>query len=322
MAGSAEYDFGSDSFLDVITNFVGILIILVMVVGERAKNYTAALAAKANSELEALRAEEASVDGEVRRIAAQMQTVNRELRARFAERAEISALITAAEGRLAERRAGLGGDKRGQYDAARDLALANDELARLNAEREQTERTAQTPETVKVENYPTPLSKTVDGREVHFQLSGGRLTFVPFDALVNQLRDVMRERMSHMNDMETYTDTVGPIGGFRMRYFLERVDTPRGNFIQVHKVEMVPLTSQLGEPLDAALAPRSKFRSELEMISPRQYTITVWTYPDSFAEFRRLKKELYLMGYAVAARPLLEGMPIGASPRGSRSSAE
>ena len=55
------------------------------------------------------------------------------------------------------------------------------------------------------------------------------------------------------------------------------------------------------------------------MMSPRQYTITVWTYEDSFAEYRRLKKELYSLGYAVAARPIELGMPIGASPTGSKS---
>jgi hypothetical protein len=78
----------------------------------------------------------------------------------------------------------------------------------------------------------------------------------------------------------------------------------------------------LGDPLETALAPGSRFRDKLAMMSPRQYTITVWTYPDSFAEFRRLKKELYGLGYAVAGRPLPEGMPIGASPHGSRSSAQ
>ena len=175
---------------------------------------------------------------------------------------------------------------------------------------------------MKVENYPTPISKTVDGREVHFQLLGGRLAFVPFDALVNQLREVFRDHARMPQDGDTITDTLGPVGGFRMRYGMERIETQRGVGIQLLKVELIPLTSQLGEPMDVALGPKSRFRSELEMISPHQYTITVWTYPDSFAEFRRLKKELYQMGYAVAARPLLEGMPIGASPHGSKSSAE
>jgi hypothetical protein len=85
---------------------------------------------------------------------------------------------------------------------------------------------------------------------------------------------------------------------------------------------MIPNSSQLGEPIDAALARNSQFREKLQMLSPHLYTITVWTYADSFADYRRLKKELYEMGYQVAARPLLMGMPIAASPNGSKSSAQ
>src|SRR5438552_534521 len=50
--------------------------------------------------------------------------------------------------------------------------------------------------------------------------------------------------------------------------------------------------------------------------------IAIWAYPDSFEEFRRLRKELYRMGYRIAGRPLPEGTPIGGSPDGSKSAAE
>jgi hypothetical protein len=117
-------------------------------------------------------------------------------------------------------------------------------------------------------------------------------------------------------------DTLGPIGGFRMRYAVQRRHTARGTSLQLAYLELQPESRGLGEPLEAALAPDSRFREKLAMVSPRQYTITVWTYPDSFAEFRKLKKELYEMGYPVAGRPLPEGMLISASPHGSRSSAQ
>ena len=50
--------------------------------------------------------------------------------------------------------------------------------------------------------------------------------------------------------------------------------------------------------------------------------MTIWTYPDGFAEFRKLKQELYAMGYETAGRPLPFGVPITASPGGSKSAAE
>ena len=251
----------------------------------------------------------------------QVEGVQAELAARAAQRNQLNTWITAIEHDLAERRAQLDGQSRSRYDVDRDLALAKNELAQLESEREQAEKTA-APETIKIESYPTPLSKTVDSKEAHFQLIGGRLTFVPFEALVDKLQDAMREHSRRFDEQPELTDTIGPVGGFRMRYSIERFDTPRGSILRVAQIEFLPVSSQLGETIEMAMAQQSTLREKLKMMSPRQYTITVWTYPDSFAEFRELKKELYQLGYAVAARPLPMGLPIGASPNGSKSSAE
>jgi hypothetical protein len=313
---------GTDSFLDVITNFVGILIILVMVVGQRARNAPLPdVSRPADTALEAAAAEAAAVEGDVQRIAAKMRQVRAEMAARTFQRDQVQTLITAVEHDLAERRAALDLAARERFDVKRELALAEDELGRLKDQREQAEGTL-APPTITVESYPTPLGKTVDGKEAHFQLLGGRLTYVPFEALIDRLKATVRDYASKMNTEAQIVDTLGPIGGFRMRYAVERFDTPQGSYLQVARVELLPVSKQLGDPIATALASGSRFREKLEMMSSREYTITVWTYPDSFAEFRRLKKELYEMGYAVAGRPLPEGMPIGASPHGSKSSAQ
>jgi len=78
----------------------------------------------------------------------------------------------------------------------------------------------------------------------------------------------------------------------------------------------------LGEPIDAALAEGSLFRRRLAQLNPERTTITVWIYPESFEDFRRLKKDLFHLGFTTAARPLPEGMYIGGSPDGSRSAAQ
>ena len=49
-----EMEFGSDSFLDVVANIVGILIILVMVVGMRAQNPIVQASVPTTAELESL----------------------------------------------------------------------------------------------------------------------------------------------------------------------------------------------------------------------------------------------------------------------------
>jgi hypothetical protein len=323
MSAEVEHDSEStNSFLDVITSSIGILIILVMVAGQRSHEAIEALAnAPASAELAAAESEAGRLEQDVQAIAGQMAHVQAELQARMAERAQVSTLVAAVEQDLAQRRAALDRAATDHYDVKRDLALARDELARLEDEKRQLEE-VKVPEAITVESFPTPISRTVDEREVHFQLLGGRLAFIPFDPLVERLRSSLREYASKLQEQGEMTDTLGPIGGFRLRYTIERHDIPGGSYMQVSHVDFLPTSGQLGETIDVALAPKSALRNKLEMVSPRQYTITVWTYPDSFAEFRRLKKELYTLGYAVAARPLPQGMPIGASPQGSRSSAQ
>jgi hypothetical protein len=244
-----------------------------------------------------------------------------ELAGRTQQRNAVSTVVAAVEQELAKRRAELDVQKQHRFDEDRDLALARDELKKLESLREQTKQST-APATVTVESYPTPLSKTVDNREAHFQLQGGRLAYVPFDTLVDRLKSTLRDYAAKLQDQGEVSDTLGPIAGFRLRYSIERHDMPQGSFMQVSYLEFVPTSGELGEPYDKAMSPGSAFRNKLEMMSPRQYTITVWTYPDSFDEYRKLKKELYGLGYSVAARPLPEGMLIGASPQGSKSSAQ
>jgi hypothetical protein len=63
-------------------------------------------------------------------------------------------------------------------------------------------------------------------------------------------------------------------------------------------------------------------RSILAGYDPNQTTVTVWVYPDSFAQFRTLKEELYKRGYLTASRPMPDGQPISGSPQGTYSTAE
>jgi hypothetical protein len=78
----------------------------------------------------------------------------------------------------------------------------------------------------------------------------------------------------------------------------------------------------MGESIQAALQDGSQLQSILASHPPNNSTITVWTYPDSFNEFRKLKQELFKRGYVTAARPLPDDHPIGGSPEGSRSAAQ
>ncbi len=313
---------GSDSFLDIITNLVGILIILVMVVGERAKTAPVELPAPApNQALTAARAESQQLEDDVHRLAAQMAEIQAATQAKAIERGRLSVLVTAIEKDMDQRRQALDDEARKRFEYDREMAQARDELKRLEAEQEMAEQAAK-PETVKIENHPTPLGKLVDSDEAHLRLYDGRLAVLPYETLMGRLRGELRSAVNEMGSRSEMVDTLGPIEGFRLRYVIQRHDMPQGSLFELAYVEFLPVTNQLGEPLDQALKSGSDFRRTLSRLSPERYTITIWTYPDSFAEFARLKKELYDMGYTVAARPLPDGMPIGASPNGSKSSAQ
>jgi hypothetical protein len=82
------------------------------------------------------------------------------------------------------------------------------------------------------------------------------------------------------------------------------------------------VANQVGETAAEALAEGSEFRQSLRKLRPGYHTITMWLYPDSFDAFRQIRKELYRLGYMVAARPLPPGTPISGSPDGSKSAAQ
>ena len=69
---------------------------------------------------------------------------------------------------------------------------ARNRLEILNRQREAIEKTPA--ESVEIESFTTPLGRTVDGREVHFQLSHGRIAYVPLNELVDKaVADVKRK---------------------------------------------------------------------------------------------------------------------------------
>ncbi len=183
---------------------------------------------------------------------------------------------------------------------------------------------------VVIRHLPTPLAKTVFGKEEHFRLLGGRIVYVPMNELVAKLRAEWRQKIWKLKNAPSITETIGPVRGFRMRYTLRHAQhvtqtsagMVRQSVIELDGFELVQAAGDLGEPIDEALAPGSAFRSILAGSDPQQTTVTIWTYPDSFDAFRRVKQDLYKLGFLTAGRPMPDGMPIGGSPQGSKSSAE
>jgi len=307
---------GHDSFLDIVANMVGILIILVMVVGVRVKNapVVTAIAAETepdDSELITDLGTERSLRGDIANVQQQVRVMVFRAAAQQQRRDALGVALAAAEEAIESRRQELGAKAQRDFDLQRQLSELQLYLEQLR--QQQVHFEAQKSAPTVVESYPTPISRTVDEYEVHFQLRAGRVARVPLKELRELAIVDARIKANQMSGSPEIAGTLGPEAGFHVRYRCSR---------QYESYEFIPVSRDLGETLDEALAEGSAFRRALASFHPDRSTLTIWTYPDSFAAYRRLKKEAYLLGYPTAARLLQHGELIGASSHGNKSVAQ
>jgi hypothetical protein len=346
---------GQDSFIDVVCNMVGILIVLVMIVGVRASRpaeFDAAMLPKkteANAEeegkIETTGAKEQLVDStELRKEFDKASTANRELEqeakrlldlkiqaaATEARREQLLLLQTAVEQQIADRRAKLDEAGQKQFDVQRAIAEAEMKLAELT--QEQVSLVSQTVDVEEVECVPTPLAKTVEGDEIHVRIKRGMLAVVPADALLEEVRarggDYIR---SGLRDRNAVQDVYGPIDGFRMRLTVKRhtvavqgppgVPMPPQTAVELQGV-FLPISEDIGQTIDQALLPSSHLMRQLRARKTASPAVTAWVYPDSYGELRTLKRAMWESGVALAIRPLPHGQPIIFSTSGTKSSAQ
>jgi hypothetical protein len=308
------------------------MIIMVVMEGTRIKNMPVKLAIPASPAATALEKEltaEQSFRGDVAKAAEEIGKLNQEIAVRGIQRDVLATAVAAVEQNIQQRRQQLDGAKLADFDLARNLSESRTQLDQLVAQRQQAENAAAAPTIV--ESYPTPISRAVDGPEAHFLLTNGRVALVPVEPLLEQFQSQAKRQVYKLLEQPELTDTVGPVGGFRLRYTLERHDvspelakeTGRGgSYARLQKWTLIPASNELGEPVRLALQEGSDFREALARILPGRTTITVWVYPDGFHAFRQIRKELYRRGYTIAARPLPPGAPISGSPEGGKSAAQ
>lgn len=331
---SADAGSSQDSFLDIVANLVGIMIILVMVVGVRAKDalVEAAVSSRSTDEsqvdVETPRVTGEEVQRDIHAIQDKLVTVQRETQQQYHFRNRLATLLRAAQHIQEERRQALDESERQDFDLQQATLSARNELEDLARSQQSLERQAD--QSVVLEHLPTPLAKTVFGKEVHFRLLHGRLAYVPLNELVDILSNRWQQKIWKLKESSEFVETIGPIHGFRMRYTIGKKThaisrhgvVQQKEIVRVTGFHLIPIADDLGEPFETALSDQSHFRQILSGYDSKRTTVTVWTYPESFQEFRRLKEELYRLGYLTAGRPLPDNYPIGGSPAGSRSAAQ
>lgn len=330
-ASTSEPAFGSDSFLDVTANLVGVLIILIVLVGLRVAKTPprpAAIDAEIERRLATIRGGIGDLSSERLELEQQLASLKQGLSAKQA------ALVGLAPGdtqnadvaRTLAEQFQLEKDKLRGNDA--ELADARSRLVSLSREFEQTKTgVVATRKLV----HRSPLSQRVESDEIHLELSADRVSFIDLAALMERAKGKSKSMEAELRARGRSIAEVGPVGNYRFRFTVGREDMPftqsllygSGSFrARLTEWQVNPVQDPRGEPLEVALQPNSQLDSVLGRYSPNKYAVTIWTYSDSFAAFRRLRDHLSDRGYTVAARPLPLGVPIRGSVLGSRSFAQ
>jgi len=315
--------FGSDSFLDIVCNMVGIIILLVMAVGLRVKDAPFSLAADRPATESALEAAGpppslSALQMQVEQQQSALAAAEHESQSLAQQLIQARQTATAQEEENRRLNEQLAAGERWQTEL-RDAVLTKEQQLRELALAVQAVPGARLAKTVQLETFPAPVSRTVEGEEAHFQILGGRVVHVPFKPLVEKFKADARAKVQASPHSTQIEAVVGPVGNFNLRYVLNQVG--HGRFA-LERFSFIPLSNRLGETAAEALAASSQFRQVLASYDPNRTTITFWTYPDSFDAFRQLRKEAYVLGYSVACRPLPIGQLISGSPDGSKSVAQ
>ena len=174
------------------------------------------------------------------------------------------------------------------------------------------------------------VAKPIDGKEFHFEVHADRVAFIDIERFADLVKSEVRMRARLTTPGRPIVGTVGPLGDFSMRYemgldiseslavVLDRQEIS----YQLRGWEIVPEHDLRGEAYAAAWQPAAAFARVVNRLDPSSATITLWTYPDGFSLYRRLRDDLHARGFLVAARPLPDGMAIRGSPVGSLSAGQ
>ncbi|MEQ9406306.1 MAG: hypothetical protein RIK87_01215 [Fuerstiella sp.] len=189
---------------------------------------------------------------------------------------------------------------------------------------------AATPETSRLNHRLSPVGQSVTSAELHFRLHNGRIAHVPIEGLLERMKDQVSARRSVVMRFHRYEGVAGPVGGFMMKYVVQRESMrplqalQYGNSayrVTVSRWTILPADTLSAEPVEAALRIGSRFRQILEA-TDTDTTVTIWLYPPDFGHFSDLRELAHGLNLRVAARPLPEGTPIAGSPNGSRSTSQ
>lgn len=323
---------GQDSFLDIVANLVGILIILVVVVGAQAANVwkNRPVPEPHVAQVDELVAQWQSRKDQARNV----QSENKELNEKLNYQSEINrqlsinrhSLLVEIETR--QRLLNAQQQKLGQEESERsDLQIKIDKLQNeielVKYEFTAADQLAR-PTVEKIAHYPTPIAKTVFADEIHFQIKNQRVAYVPMSELVSAMKAEWKIKAAKLQQSSSISETVGPIDGFRLQYLLEKIPANTGAGsqygVEFRGFSLQPSRALESETVEEALEIGSFFNSRLRNMRPSKTTISFWVYPDSYDELLELRQAMRKKGFQTAGWPMEQNQSISGSPQGFRTS--
>ena len=183
---------GLDSFQDIVANLVGILIILVIVVMMRARDALVEqpelpeITKVTQQQVKDAESMAIRVEDSILELDDTLSKQKFELKYRKLERDRMLNSITLAEAKLASRQQALTTESQASLALNSQYEAMSKELGELIRSRQVLQQMK--PEVHVIEHMPTPMAKTVFGKEMHFRLENGSISYVPFDELVDRMQ--------------------------------------------------------------------------------------------------------------------------------------
>lgn len=330
---------GQDSFLDVLTNMVGIIILLVVVMGIRTSQVTIRQAVEqvavgddnelcvAQSEVDRASRNAIQSQAELQRLLRQAVEIRSETALREQERNCLTTFSAAVDEELKARRAALSTEQKSDFDLRRQLAESQVELEKLTREQVMLLAAPADSELEAIQNQPTPIARLATGRRVALYLSAGYVAVIPEEEAAKEIVRDARENVWRLKDSSYYIGTVGPINGFRFRYLLASIPVqaprpagmrerdlpknyPSARAISLVRYQLLPESTQCGEPVADAIKPNSALHAALRDNRSDVAHVIIAAYADSIRELHVLKRALREQNYAIAEAPYPVGRAV------------
>ncbi len=324
---------GGDSFLDIVANIVGILVLLVVVVGVRAGRViftpeavvaeqaesTVALQTKLGEIVRQAHAEQSEISELVGKVATTLDEVDR----RNAMRESAVLYNTKLRAELDEARTSLNeGDQR-SLETHNAIAQAQLRLDRLTREQVALSSVEPEPDAEIVEVAPTPIVNGKAEELISFRLQKGRLVYVPLNELAEDLsKGIHIPTLIDPAKPVVTRETIGPIEGFvgeaEIGWSIRSVGGRVGPLPVVNMLRLREVTPLRGEDPEQAFSAGGYVSSRIELLDPKFVVIQLYIYADSFDSSAAIVNRFRERGFRVAQFLKTDGSPIGVTSSRAR----